>query len=112
MDVKIDDPEEGGAIFNFDFDLTVKKDRETFRWFQILEEAFGSDEGWILYLADCEEIDALNYFRKRFGEIEPAMTESGEPPSLEGMSEQDMAERAKLLLAVKTVLEIIQIRQS
>jgi hypothetical protein len=112
MEVRTRGNEDGSCDFTFDFDFSVPEDRAGYRWFQVLDEAYGSDRGVLLsLLADEGERRVLSGLRALLEDLEPPMTEDGAPPPLHLLSPERTRVRGRLLETIKGVLSVIELNR-
>lgn len=112
MKVRTEENEDGSGVFKFDFDLSVPKERAGHRWFQVLDEAHGSDRGVLLaLLADEGERRVLSALRSLLEKMEPPMPEDGAPPPLHQLSPEQKRVRDQLIETIRGALNIIELNQ-
>jgi hypothetical protein len=108
MEVQTRENEDGSGEFTFDFDLSVPEDRAGYRWFQVLDEAHGSDRGVLLFLlAEEAERRALLALRSALEDLEPPMPEDGTAPPLHLLSSEEGRVRDKLIATIREALDLI-----
>lgn len=110
MEVRTRENEDGSADLTYDFDLSVPEDRDAYRWFQILNEAHGSDRGVTLFLLASEsEHMVLSSLRFLLKDMEPPMPEDGSPPPLHLLSAEEQRVRTQLIETIRMVLNLIDL---
>jgi hypothetical protein len=112
MEVKIEENEDGSGVFKFDFDLSVPEERAGYRWFQVLDEAQGSDRGVLFaLLADGKERRILSELRSILEKVEPPMPEDGAPPPLHLLPAEQARVRDQLIGTIRGVLTLIELNR-
>lgn len=112
MEVQTRENEDGSGEFTFEFDLSVPEHRAGYRWFQVLDEAHGSDRGVLLFLlAEEAERRALLALRSALEDLEPPMPEDGTAPPLHLLSAEEMRVRDKLIGKIRGVLDLVELKR-
>jgi len=110
MEIQLQKEKDGSALLTYEFDFSVSEDRATYRWLQILDEAYGSDRGVMLFtLANKSEHIILSTIRARLKDLEPAMPENGSPPPLHLLDPEQVEIREQLIETIRMVLKLIDL---